>query len=919
MTRFSIALFALAALAAAPARSEDGAPQTVHLRRLQRVETYREFPDIAWGDRSYTYMDAADTALVARHPDDNFGSSTTLELSSGEADTILLRFGQLNRAISRRARITDVKLILHPVAGRFTTGVPIAIHRMESEWRDGGADGRPMYWTSTHNAAMSSPRDNAVLWERAGARGARDRRAAPSLLTETSVGYSAASNTWTLTGPGLLEDVRYWFDRQYRNFGWSITMADPMKASGPVRIHSSDAMERAVRPELVVTFVPDMSEGPRDGIDLNVAFISRTPRYLRYNDNGITTYERKRFRDDRPGIMKRPDNADTKKWPAVGEVLTYTAHIKNSGYTRYRGPLDWVWTLNGKVLKRGTMNVDLAPEASATHAITLPWKGGLADIRDEKLVFEIDPGARITEITKNNNATYRYVKARTWKYWVERDAYDYARQWLTAYGSTSFEDYLKWHEDIWNHTFLERSRFDDLAPDGSTQRIALDDFEIVHTGRLGGGIHRLDDKPDFHFDGEWGTEWLKGERLNDPAAVKEMQSFLRSQRILLEGSLLHEASHQVLGAFDIYWSNIEPATLSEPGKQHARDGGEHYVTRGDMYAFSGLMGGDDTRPNDQYTEGTGLYSAHSVMGFNANTPYRNGFYGEWQYDLPGSISVRLLAADGSPLAGAKVKIWQFSDLKITDDNVVADGLVADADGVLKLPDQDSLEPADYTTLTGHTMLKKNPFGRIDVVGSNTVLMLSVEGFEQKDYRFLRVADLNRAFWRGHKDHYTHDVITRIAPAVVDWTANLAEGRPVTSPLNPAEAGRLTDGDPRTHWTAPNAPAGSWVRVDLGQPRNVAALRLVQNASYGQFFPRFRIEASDDPAFRVGVVELNRQSPTSFAKSMADDRDISAEDPDVRWVTWGARPVLARYVRITSLEDAGGVSLSELQVFGVASP
>jgi len=905
------------ARAQAPAPDQAAQPRTVHLRRLERVEVYRELPDIQWGDRGYAYMDAADTTLDARHPDDNFGGSRTLTLSPGESDTVLLRFGQLNRAISRRATITDVKLVLHPVAGRFTRDVPVVIRRMQTEWRDGGADGRPMYWTATHNAAMGSDRGNAIAWQRPGARGAADRRNTPSLLTNTSVGYNPATNTWTITGPGLLDDVRYWFDRQHRNFGWALEMSEPLKALGPVELHSSDVMEKALRPELVVTFTPDLTEGPREGVDLNVAFISRTPRYLRYNDNGVTTYERKRYRDDNPGIMKFPDNEKTKKWPDVGEVLTYTAHVKNSGSDRYRGPVDWIWTWNGKTLTRGTLQVDLAPEQQVTHSIKLPWKGDLSDIRDEKLVFEIDPSEKIAEITKNNNAEYRYVKARTWKYWVERDAYEYAKQWLTAYGSYSFEDYLKWHEDIWNHTFLERSRFDGLAPDGSTQRIALDDFEIVPTGRLGGGIHRLDDKPDFHFDGEWGTEWLKGDQLTNPDAVMNAQNFLRAQRIFLEGSLIHEASHQVLGAFDIYWSNIEPATLTQPGKQHAKDGGEHYITRGDMYAFGGLMGGDDTRPNEHYTEGTGLYSAHTVMGLNSNTPYRNGFYGEWQYDLPRSISVRLVAADGSPIPSAKVKVWQFSGMKITDENVVAEGLVADAGGVLKLPDQDSLEAADYTTITGHTMLKKNPFGRIEVVGSNTVLMLKVEGYDQVDYRFIRIADLNRAYWKGYKNLYTHDVRTQISPVRVDWSANLAQGRPVQTPLNAPEAARITDGDAATTWNGGAAPAGSYVQVDLGAPVPVAAVRFVQSAAHGQFFPRFRIEVSNDASFRTGVTEINRQFPYSFAKVMSDDRDIDPADPNVRWATYGARPTAGRYLRVTSLEDTGGVAMSEIRVYGPA--
>ncbi len=670
-------------------------------------------------------------------------------------------------------------------------------------------------------------------------------------------------------------------------------------------------------PELVITFEPLVGEGEHKGVDLNVTFIARTPRYLRYHDDGVKSYERKPFRGDMPGIMKYPLNGGTKKWPARGEMLTYTAHVKNSGFETYSGPLDWQWTMNGKVISKGTMKVNLAPEKETTNVIKLPWKGDMTDIRDEKLVFEIDPADKIKEITKNNNAEYRYIKARTWKYWVEQSAYDYAKQFLNAYGSYSFEDYLKWHEHIWNETFLDKSRYDDLAPDGCLQRVALDDFQIVPDGKLGGGIHRYEDKPDFHFDGEWGTEWLKGDALKDPAQVENLQNFLRGQRIFLEGSLLHECSHQVLGAFDVYWSNIEPSELGNPnGKCKVKDGGEYYITRGSMYGYSGLMGGDDCRTNDQYTYGNGLFALHTVMGFNSDLPYRNGFYGEWQYDMPKQVFVRLLAADGEPIKDAKVKIWQFAGMQINDDNVVADNLEADESGILKLPDQDSGEKGDVTVATGHTLLKKNPFGRLDVVGENSVLLLKVEGFGQTDYRFIRVEDINKDYWKGYRDKAVHDIRTQITPAIVDWETDLAKGRPVQSVLNPADAGKLTDDDVKTTWNGGPAPAGAYFQIDLGDAPAVGAVRLYQSEWHGQFFQRFKIEISDDPSFRSGVTEINRQFPLSWSLAMTNDKDVDPKDPTVKWITYGARPTKGRYLRITCLDDSPGAALSEVKVFGV---
>lgn len=883
--------------------------QTVCLRRFEVINPYADFP-VQWGEKAYPYMDVEDTYLNPELPNANYGASHTLRL--GKGNVILLRFSQLNRAIVRGSKILSAKLVLHPVPGRFPEDVPVKVFRVVREWRDGGADGDPMYWTSTFNATLSSTKANAAKWQMPGASGPSDRLQTPSCVQLTSQGYSQDSNAWTLEGKGIASDVAYWFGKQYRNYGWALV------APGNKRIdfYSSDQIAKDLRPELVVTYQPLATEGERKGIDLNVTFIERTPRYLRYHDDGVKAYERKPYRDDNPGIMKYPQNGNTQKFPKAGDVMTYTAHVKNSGFQAFTGPLDYVWRYNGTVVEKGTKNVRLAPEQSFTLAIRRPWSGQLDDLRDEKLELEVDPNGKIPEITKNNNAQSKYCKARSWKYWVERKAYDFQKRFLNAYGSYSYEDYLKWHENVWNETYLDKSRFDGLAPDGARMRVSLDDFEIVPDGRLGGGIHRLDDKPDFRFDGEWGTEWVKGKDAENPDAVRNIENFMRGQRILLETSLIHEASHQVLGDFDQYWSNIEPSEPNRPvGKCKVKDGGTSYITRGAMYAYPGLMGGDDTRPNPLATETTGLYSAHSIIGYNANTRFRNGFFGEWQYDLPRSVSVRLLAADGTPLPAAEVKIWQFSGMQIVDKNVVASGLRAGSDGVLKLPDQDSGEASDVTTATGHTMLKKNPFGRIEVVGSNTVLLLKVQGYGQADYRFVNIMELNKAYAKGYKDRYTLDVRTQISPCEIGST-NLARGCEVSTASNMAEARNLTDGDPKTVWRANPCPVGTFLQLDLGKPVTVARIRLIQSESHGSFFQRFKIEASEDPSFRSGVRELSRQFSSSFALAMTNDRDISAEDASVRWLTYGCRPTMARYLRITCLQETGWSSMGEIEVFGV---
>ena len=100
-----------------------------------------------------------------------------------------------------------------------------------------------------------------------------------------------------------------------------------------------------------------------------------------------------------------------------------------------------------------------------------------------------------------------------------------------------------------------------------------------------------------------------------------MKWFFTTRTVLLEGSLLHECSHQCLAAFDVYWSNMEPSEPSNPnGKCKVKDGGEYYITRGEMYPFGGLMGGGDTRPDPRYRLNTGLFSLHSVAAIANSIP-----------------------------------------------------------------------------------------------------------------------------------------------------------------------------------------------------------------------------------------------------------------------------------------------------------
>ncbi len=270
--------------------------------------------------------------------------------------------------------------------------------------------------------------------------------------------------------------------------------------------------------------------------------------------------------------------------------------------------------------------------------------------------------------------------------------------------------------------------------------------------------------------------------------------------------------------------------------------------------------------------------------------------------------------DGSPLPGAEVSIWQAGVMSIEEKDLVASGLRADQRGVLELPPQDSLEPTDVTTATGHTLRKWNPWGRIDVVGTNTTLFLQVDAAGQRDYAFVRVHPYNRAFWQGHRDSYALPIHLAICPDGLDVSLNLASGAQVSSSHGTDRVEALTDGDLLVSWDGGQARAGDWLQFDLGEPREVGALRVYQSEAHGEFFQRFRVEVSNDPTFASEAQMLAEQGPEGFRWAMHNRKDILPEAPTVRRVTYTAAPLRGRYVRITALEG-GRALLSEVEALG----
>ncbi len=502
-------------------------------------------------------------------------------------------------------------------------------------------------------------------------------------------------------------------------------------------------------------------------------------------------------------------------------------------------------------------------------------------------------------LRENNNALTDFIEAPGMGFYVEQSMYDMFNERLNQVGSYSFEDWVQWQVRVWNESFLEMSRFADLAEDGCLERVRVQKIEVWPDGTLcGGGNHVPNCQTNFLIDGEWGF-------------LSSLQ-YAEKWSLLIERGLLHECTHQI-GMIDLYTMNMEAGTPSSPLKVQVKDGRPYYISRGYYPAWGGLMGGGDTRYSDEY-ESTGLMSGWTIGALNTNTGYRRGFYGEQLYDVPDVLRLRAVDASGAAIPFAELKVWQ-SRAGATPDELLYDWQpifegVADETGVVTLPNYGTLESDPVTTITGHT-LKPNPWGRTNVVGTNGSLLVKISGYGQYDYTFMRVSQINRQYWLGVTNELTYDLTVQIAPTYNLGLDNIAIG---TSASSNAGGGPwyAVDGNLNTRWDIGSADVGDYLQVDLGEVHDLGWVILTQNDYAGDFFNKFRIDVSLTGAF-TGEEVLFAHETVGWWNASGTRRDIDPDNESILRVRYAGPVTAARYVRLTC-EDPRWTKLAELEIY-----
>ncbi|KAA0216289.1 MAG: hypothetical protein EDM82_04785 [Cyanobacteria bacterium CYA] len=440
---------------------------------------------------------------------------------------------------------------------------------------------------------------------------------------------------------------------------------------------------------------------PFDELDLQVVCVSRTPRFPRYDP--LYTY----YTITEPGGygpysfsaatgLGSGQTGSTQRWPNVGQTVTYTATVRNRGSEHFSGTVHGTWTVDGVPVSSVPQDLDLNPRQTATYTLTTTWDG-----LDHDIQFQIDA---VDDRPDNNDFSLTSLSVAFLSY-ADLSYVESFREQSASYPDAITNDFFDWlnaHMERFNELFAaagcdKRVHFDVLAEldDGSADptdpaRINFAIFPFRYYA--GDGSLRLSGYYDSSEDLDYG--------------------------------LLHEMGHQ-LGLIDIYRINVSSGQNQVSGQPYA--------------AASDLMNGVSH-----------FLSEHSAGAMNHWLHTAHGYYGQFLYQMPDQVKMRFVGYDGTPLAGAQVRVYQKAErpgLGEVITNQVKFSGVTDANGEWLVPNVDINPAYAPTTYAGDT-LRDNPFGYVAVIGTNSLLLFEVEHQGRSDYAWLDVTEVNNAYWGG---------------------------------------------------------------------------------------------------------------------------------------------------------------------------
>ena len=462
--------------------------------------------------------------------------------------------------------------------------------------------------------------------------------------------------------------------------------------------------EGAIREDNLLTlsgFEESTTNSPPPGIDLDVTYISREPRY----------------KWDSP-----------KKWPDQGETATFIAHIINKG-TIDSGQYSFEWRIDDQIVTTGS-DSSIPPQGEATQQIEWEWKAGR-----HYVVFEIDPQNLILETAEKNNKIEDFTDALTIGFWVEETVYSDFNNLENGAGTYSWEDWAQRIIQKMNWMF-EQSAYP-LAPNGIVTRVRLDNITIAPDGTL---FNQTDHAPyDTSYDGRWGF----------PIEVYGNGCQCCPTDICYDVPwwVIHELGHYLFGRVDIYGLDIQGGdveVLDEEGIPIAGTPLLPYIAYDVVHYASRIY---DVMHSHIYS----IFSDYHAYSLNIDWPPGQRTHPGWWgyiYNIPSETIVRVLDNNDQPIPNVEVSVYQ----------------AVDGDGTSGPYSQNFDNTPDIVGVSdsqGLFSLGSSPFGAFEKYWGATagIILVKLKNLDTGIYRYIsiEVTDLNLAYWRGNTDSYIHDI------------------------------------------------------------------------------------------------------------------------------------------------------------------
>ncbi len=479
--------------------------------------------------------------------------------------------------------------------------------------------------------------------------------------------------------------------------------------------------------EVSVSAVPFANGYP----DLDILHISRSPKYPRfeveYTASGYNPHP-------------RPGTENQKHYPDPGEMMTYTATVRNSGGGTMDG-FRLFWYVDSQIVQTEDYGA-LFPRQRIFSRLQWPWSDSPVNIK-----CEVQPLQTTNEVTANNNSLQIRSNALSFHFYAEENILELFGTHLNPMDSYSFEDWAQVHVGKLNRFFAE-AVYPGFAPQGVPEAVFLDTVDYHANGTLpAGGTHAPES---ILWDGQWGFT-------GDANAMNYFLNIVLNQQNGMDWALLHELGHQ-LGLIDLYnmdvqqseFQVIDPRTGQTPPLTPIAWDVLFYCSRSPHLMHSNYQAG---------------LSDHSAGGLLRNLSKRRGYFGDYLADIPHENTLELRYPDGIPVRNAELWVYQMQDNSIPD--IPKFRGRTDSQGSYIFP---------HTTdsLYSGGIAVENPFSSTfspapHVVGTNSVLFIRAAKDDSVGYRFMDVCEFNVAYWSG-------DSLAAAYPVTIsEWFAMPASG------------------------------------------------------------------------------------------------------------------------------------------------